>query len=94
MQICQSNCGQQSIKIYFTQVTEMGLATERTHLESGDIYANEDGYLDLTKEVRMFVSILENPEIKFILRVLPTSAKLCDVCFKEQLDAKNDRSKN
>jgi len=86
--ICISNCAKQSIKLYFTQVTENGLQTERTYLESGDIYASQDGFLDLTKEVRMFVSILENPEIRFIIHINEPKKEICDVCYKDNVEAR------
>lgn len=84
---CVSNCNSQSLKLYFTLVTQGVMDTERTYLESPDLYANQDGFLDLTKEVRMFVSILENPEIKFIVEMKEPKKELCDICFTNKVDA-------
>ena len=86
MNKCQSNCGLQSIKLYFTLQEENLISVEQTHLESGDIPLSSEGYVDLTKEVRMFSSILDNPEIRFIAQVMPAPTRLCDICFKEKVD--------
>ena len=84
---CRSNCGMQSIKLFFTLWKQGVMENDHTHLESPEIYASPDGYLDLTNEVRMFCSILDNPDIKFVLQLHMPADKLCDVCFKEKVDA-------
>lgn len=89
---CQNNCGSPSVKIYFTLVEQGMMAPERTHLESPDFYVTKEGFINLTKEVRMFVSILENPDIQFILQVKEADNKLCDVCFKGRIDERQGAS--
>lgn len=57
-----------------------------TYLESAPIYCDPSGLVDLTPHARMFVSILENPDIRFWVKHEPPSDRLCDICFKEKVE--------
>ena len=87
-----SNCGKPAVKLYFTLTEQNNMVVDRTHLESGYVFPYYDSFFNLTKEVKMFCSILDNPAIQFIVQAIPPAEGLCDICFKEKVDGQDNKT--
>lgn len=86
MNRCLSNCSLASLKIYFTVEEHDAIDSSRSTMESPDLYVSPEGYIDLTREARMFMSIMNNDDMRLICKVNKPSDNLCDYCYKQKVE--------